>query len=367
MKRSLISRRMRTRLTRLATLAVVLAAGLAALAPAGASAFEKAVWGPASFRGVNQFPLYRTLGVKIYETSLDWSTIARRKPKHPSEPGDPAYRWPAAVTQEIALAKRYGIRVLIQVGNAPAWENGGHHGDGWAPKKPQDFAAFVQAASREYPTVHMWMIWGEPNRKGDFRPEKPVPYTATRLTPAQAAAPHLYARILDDAYGVLKHGSHANVVIGGDTYTAGLIDPQQWLANLRLPDGKAPPMNMYGHNPFSYSVPLFGAKPSQYGEVQFSDLPRLETWMKTYLGHPLPLFLSEFCVPTAPDRTFNFYVSPPSRVATWVKDALVTSRHTRYIYALGWVNVHDELPVNSCGLIQQDGMRKPDFYAFEKN
>ena len=45
----------------------------------------------------------------------------------------------------------------------------------------------------------------------------------------------------------------------------------------------------------------------------------------------------------------------------------MTSRHTRYIYALGWVNVHDELPVNSCGLIQQDGMRKPDFYAFEKN
>ena len=62
---------------------------------------------------------------------------------------------------------------------------------------------------------------------------------------------------------MLKHGSHANVVIGGNTYTAGLIDPQQWLANLKLPDGKAPPMNMYGHNPFSYTVPLFGAKPSR--------------------------------------------------------------------------------------------------------
>ena len=35
--------------------------------------------------------------------------------------------------------------------------------------------------------------------------------------------------------------------------------------------------------------------------------------------------------------------------------------------ALGWVNVHDELPVNSCGLIQQNGKRKPDFYAFENN
>ena len=89
---------------------------------------------------------------------------------------------------------------------------------------------------------------------------------------------------------------------------------------------------MYGHNPFSYTVPLFGAAPSGYGEVQFSDLPRLESWTKTYLGHSVPLFLSEFCVPTAADQTFNFYISPPSVAAKWVKDALVTARHAGYIY-----------------------------------
>ena len=126
-------------------------------------------------------------------------------------------------------------------------------------------------------------------------------------------------------------------------------------------------MNMYGHDPFSYTPPLFGAKPSDYGEVQFSDLPRLESWTRLYLGHTLPLFLSEFCVPTAVDQTFNFYISPPSVASAWVKDALVTARHAGYISALGWVNVHDELPVNSCGLISQNGTRKPDFYAFLRN
>ena len=187
------------------------------------------------------------------------------------------------------------------------------------------------------------------------------------MTAAQKQAPHLYAQMLDASYGVLKQLNHANIVIGGDTYTAGLIDPQLWLANLKLPDGRPPRMSMYGHNPFSYTLPQFGAKPSGYGEVQFSDLPRLETWTKTYLGHHVPLFLSEFCVPTAVDRTFNFYISPPSVAAKWVKDALVTARHSGYIYALGWVNVHDELPINSCGLVQQNGERKPDFYAFENN
>lgn len=348
-------------------MAAVLTALLAALAPAGASAFQKAVWGPASYRGVNQFPLYHSLGVHIYQTELDWNTVARRKPKDPTSPGDPAYVWPAQLTTEIHEAQRYGMRVLIQVGNAPAWANGGHAGPGWAPKSPVTYAQFVEAASREYPSVHMWMIWGEPNRKDDFRPEVPASYTQTRLTSAQKRAPHLYAQLLDAAYGVLKRGNRRNIVIGGDTYTAGLLDPQQWMANLVLPSGARPRMDMYGHNPFSYTVPLFGAKPSSYGEVQFSDLPRLEAWTKTYFGHRLPLFLSEFCVPTAVDQTFNFYISPPSVAAKWVKDALVTARHSGYVDALGWVNVHDQLPVNSCGLIQQDGKRKPDFYAFENN
>ena len=345
----------------------MLTALMAALAPAGASALQKAVWGPLTYRGVSQFPLYRSLGVKIYQTELDWNAVARHKPKRPTRAADPAYVWPAMLGKEIAAAKRYGMRVLIQVGNAPAWANGGHSGMGWAPKDPSAFADFVEAAARKYPTVHMWMIWGEPNRKNDFRPAVPAKYTQTQLTAAQKRAPHLYAQLLDAAYGRLKGMNRGNVVIGGNTYTAGLLDPQQWLANLVLPSGRRPRMDMYGHNPFSYTIPLFGAAASDYGEVQFSDLPRLEKWTKTYLGQAKPLFLSEFCVPTAVDQTFNFYISPPSVAAKWVKDALVTARHAGYISALGWVNVHDNLPVNACGLVQQNGQRKPDFYAFQNN
>ncbi|MGH2836573.1 MAG: hypothetical protein ACRDKD_10190, partial [Solirubrobacteraceae bacterium] len=220
---------MRTRLTRVAWMAATLTAVLAALAPAGASAFQKAVWGPLTHAGVNQFPLYRSLGVKIYETELDWNTVALYSPLHPTSPSDLAYVWPAMLGKEVAAAKRYGMRVLIQVGNAPAWANGGHRGMGWAPEDPLDYAEFIKAAAREYPSVHMWMIWGEPNRKDDFRPEAPAKYTQTKLTAAQKRAPHLYARLLNDAYGVLKGMNRRNVVIGGNTYTAGLIDPQQWL------------------------------------------------------------------------------------------------------------------------------------------
>lgn len=345
----------------------LLIAGLAALAPAGASAFQKAVWGPPTYAGVNQFPLYRQLGARIYEVALDWSTVAPRKPKHPENPADPAYRWPAALASTIAAAENAGMRVLLQVSNAPAWANGGHHGAGWAPLHASPYAWFLKAAAREYPSVHLWMIWNEPNRAGHFQPEVGASPAQTALTGAQLAAPHLYAVMLNDAFTALKSVSGANLVIGGDTYTAGLLDPQQWIENLKLPTGAPPRMSMYGHDPFSSTLPMFDAAPSSYGQVQFSDLPRLESWTRAYLGRNLPLFLSAFCVPTAASRTFGFYVAPPSVAARWVKDALRTARHSNYIYALGWSQVHDNLPYSSCGLIGQNGVRKSDFYAFADN
>jgi hypothetical protein len=49
---------------------------------------------------------------------------------------------------------------------------------------------------------------------------------------------------MDAAYGALKQVSRRNLVIGGSTYTTGDIDTQQWIQNLRLPDGRPP---AHGH------------------------------------------------------------------------------------------------------------------------
>ena len=45
---------------------------------------------------------------------------------------------------------------------APGWANGGRSPI-WAPKNPKDFADFLFAASKRYPTIRRWMIWGEPS------------------------------------------------------------------------------------------------------------------------------------------------------------------------------------------------------------
>jgi hypothetical protein len=332
--------------------------------PSGASAFSKAIWGQVYRHGVNQFPLYRTLGVKIFEVALRWNEAAPTRPASPTDPADPAYTWPAEVTQAVSQARRFHMRVLIQLTDAPAWANGGHSDPSWAPTRPSDFAAFAAAAARRYPSVHLWMIWGEPTKAGDF-----FPFTGAvpgqRLNAAQKVAPHLYARILDSAYGALKSVSARNRVIGGCTFSTGALDTLQWISNLRLPNGKPPRMDMYAHNPFTYKPPSFHDTVDPFDEVQFSDLPELAKWIDRYLHPGLPLFLSEWTIPTAPDREFNFWVNPKV-AAHWVTDAFRLARHWSRIYALGWVNVYDDPPITTGGLLTADGHRKPAFRAFAR-
>ncbi len=354
---------MLSRTTRLATLTTVLACLGAMLMPSGASAFSKAMWGPLTRNGVNQFPMYHQLGVSIYQLDLNWNVVAPTRPAQPTNPRDPAYRWPADIPTALSLAAPYHMRVLLQVNNAPAWANGGHTDFGWAPRHASDYAAFMQAAARKYPRIHLWMVWGEPTKVGTFQPLAGAEPGQT-LTGAQRSMVHLYARMLDASYVALKRLSRRNLVIGGNSYTTGGLDAYQWISNLKLPSGRAPRMDMYGHNPFSYSAPTFSGPPSPFDEIQFSDLHELSKWVDHYLHRGLPLFLSEWTIPTAPDNTFNFYVDAPI-AARWITDALRLSRHWKRIYALGWVNVYDDLPATSGGLLTADGTPKPGFYSFQ--
>jgi hypothetical protein len=324
------------------------------------------MWGPAIHNGASLFPTYRDLGVKIYEDDLRWDSIALRRPQHPTNPDATAYTWPAEVTTAVAEAKRYHIQVALQIIGAPPWANGGKPWN-WAPLNPQDYANFAIAAARRYPSVHLWMIWGEPSRGANFEPLTPAAPFAV-LDAQQQVAPHLYARILDAAYGALKSVSRSNLVIGGMTYTTGDISTAQWIENLRLPDGRPPRLDMYGQNPFSFRDPNLSNPPSGNQQIDFSDLGRLGALVDRYLGRPgnphPKLFLSEWTIPTAVDQEFNFYVDPPVQ-AQWITDGLRIAQSLPSIYAVGWINLYDDPPASYGGLIQTDGTKKRGYFAWK--
>ena len=83
---------------------------------------------------------------------------------------------------------------------------------------------------------------------------------------------------------------------------------------MRLADGRPPRLDMYGHNPFSVRAPKLNNPLSPFQQYDFSDVARLAELVDRNLGTPAnsapPLFFTEWTIPTAPDREFNYYVDP---------------------------------------------------------
>ena len=147
--------------------------------------------------------------------------------------------------------------------------------------------------------------------------------------------------------------------------SGGDIRTEQWVMNLRLPNGRPPRMDLYAHKPFGWQVPKFSSRPSPAGLVQFSDLPRLAHWLDRYVRPGLPLFLAEYSISTSRDQEFPWHVNP-NVAAKWITSALNQARHWKRIYALGWAQVYDYPPIAMGGLLTDSGKPKPGFAAFAR-
>jgi hypothetical protein len=353
-------------------LAVAIAAGTSAPADAEAAGpapqtLKKAAWGVTEHDGASMFPIYRDLGVGIFQTQARWDQIALSRPARPTDPADPAYRWPPYLDRVIAEAAAYGITVTIQIIGTPSWASGSSEWNA-GPAQPAEFGQFAAAISRRYPSVRHWMIWGEANSKRAFDPVVGARATRkTKLKKKQRRAPRLYAQMLDAAYEGLKSVNSANLVIGGNTFQGAghpVIRPYQWLRYLRLPDGSRPRMDMWGHNPYTYRKPDLRDKQSPRGRVDFSDLRRLAKRLDRAFGRPrLKLFLSEWGIPTERGDALQFHVKPKTS-RKWVRAAFRIVRRWKRIYTLGW-----SVPVDTedapQGLLKRNWERKPAYAAFK--
>jgi hypothetical protein len=337
---------------------------------------KKSIWGPVERDGADQFPIYAELGAGYWHTAVNWSDLAPSRPANPRDPADPAYVWPAYIDDAVQRGARHGIKVSIMLIGAPEWANGGRDWR-WAPKDPGDFADFAEAASRRYPAVRHWMIWGEPTKPENFQPLASDRGRPLR-TSTQRRGPRLYARILDAAYGALKRVRRSNVVIGGNTYTVGAIRPLHFIPELKLPNGRPPRMDMWGHNPFTLRRPNLRATPLNNGYADFCDLDELTRVLdramrraKTSRQRRLQLWLSEYSLPTdRPNHEFNFWLDDATQ-ADWLGAALRITRGWKRIHTLGYLSLYDD-PLREGndqverGLIRRDGSRKPAYETFRR-
>jgi hypothetical protein len=358
----------------LPALVVALCCAATPTAEAAKTTIKKSMWGPASVDGKSQFPIYKDLGVGLWQTTVRWDDVAPKRPDDPANPNDAAYHWPVGLDETIAEANRYGIKVSIMLIGAPRWANGDRDWQ-WAPDDPQDFATFASAASRRYPRVRHWMIWSEPTKASNWQP-----LVADEGKPLKGDAalegPHRYAELLDDTFVALKKVTKANIVIGGNTFTVGTVAPMRWIQALKLPNGRRPRMDLWGHNPFSARKPKLNDVPLGSGYADFNDLDQLAKRLdRAFKSGPrkqqrhMKIFISEYSLPTDhANFEFNFFVSRKTQ-ANWISAALKIARNYKRIYTFGYLGLYDDAPRESNdqverGLLTHSGAKKPAYKAY---
>jgi hypothetical protein len=359
----------------LIAVAAIALAGSATTASADAAkrgpTVKKSVWGPWELNGRDLWPVYQELGIGLYSIQARWDQIAPgTRPLVPTNPADPAYQWPGYLDEAIGGALAHGMKVQVLIMGTPPWANGGR-GWKWAPDRTADFADFATAIYRRYPQVNLWMIWGEPNRKPNFGPFTASKSARGPLNKKQQRAPRRYAQLLDAAYVALKRENRANKVIGGNTYTAAGpadINTYAWMRYMKLPGGKRPRMDMWGHNPWGNKLPKLRTKPSPRGTVAFRDLRHLtralDKTFKRKKAKRLKLFLAEWGVPSGRRDPDLRYGLSDKAARSWTRAAYRIARKWKRIYTLGWVHPVDG-ERNSTGFLGRDGSVKPTYKAFK--
>jgi hypothetical protein len=358
----------RTWLVLLAVLSVCMLAP-----PAAAQAkFLKSIWGPDELpvgdancpdqtEPCSPFPLYKELGVNVVQFQIHWNEVAPTKPANPRDPEDPAYNWHFVDKFVNQDAEYPGIKLSAMVMLSPGWANGGRPPI-WAPKHAQDFANFMFAASKRYPQIHRWMVWGEPSRKENFRPLRSNSKRGARV----------YAQILDRSYVALKRASRKNIVIGGNTLNGGTVKPPHWIDWMKLPNGRPPRMDEWGDNPFDARFPHLADEP--IGRFRgFNDIDTLHREIKqTYkAGHrKVPkLWLSEWTIVSdRPLQLFSGFFVTRKGQAQRLRAAFGIARRTPFVAGLGWFTLLDETADEGgagWGLLDSSGVPKPSFYAYK--
>jgi hypothetical protein len=323
---------------------------------------------PKSPGGAWIFPELRTLGARVWMTTLSWASVATTRPTNPRSPDDPAYAWPETLDVAVKKARAYGVEPVINVSGFPAWSNGGRETT-WAPNNPADYGDFMAAAVARYPQVRRWIPISEPTHTFNLAPQGD----------GGRRAPRIYARLLDAAYGAMHAVRPDVVVIGGNmhpngTNNEGTTAPDTFLRHMVLPNGRRPRLDMFGINPYTERR-LDMSLPHRTGRLDFNDLDWLIRQLDRYWPRRrLQLFVEEFGWNTEHAARGWLYVVSRKKQAARLAKAFQIAATIPRINTMCWFQLYDGPPERAgtvwlnwtSGLRTWQGTPKPSRRAFAR-
>jgi hypothetical protein len=287
------------------------------------------------------------LGTRLVRFTLRWDQVAPTRPTSPRDPADSAYRWGQFETVLQALHAD-GITTLVTLYGSPGWANGDHPPN-WLPAS--GLGDFAYAASKQFPWVHLWTVWNEPNGRTFSIPVSPRAYVRQLLNPA---------------YASLHQASSANVVAGGVTSprkTASGMSPLAFMEGMKASGAR---LDAYAQNPY----PISGGETPFHSTcvdctvLTMANLPAVRADVTRIFGGAKPLWLTEYGYQTnPPDRLLG--VSWPLQ-ARYIGEAALRVWEQPGVTMLIQFLVRDEPDIGGwqSGLFTAGGARKPSYDAF---
>jgi hypothetical protein len=313
------------------------------------------------------WPLAKTLGVGVVRFNVAWNNIARRRPKHPGNPADPAYNW----SQADLMAERtraMGAEPLFTIVGAPRWANGGH-GPAWAPQNMNALTSFCRAVATRYrgdyvdpetgetlPEVDRYTVWNEPNRGQYLQPQGKGGLAA-------AGAEAWMMSTCAPMIGLVNPSSQVALGPLASRGGQGGLAPIPFLQAYLRAGGTTP--DVVALNPYLNGLlPVYRPNERRGGIVTLRNLDQLERRLRALAHHTVPVWLTEFAWRVG--QTPTGYVSPQRQAALTLQSIALVRDHYPYVDTFIWFLLRDQAPFSywQSGLVGYDWRRRPAFSAW---
>jgi hypothetical protein len=329
------------------------------------------------------FTQLKSLRANVVRITIDWASVAKRRPTAPADPADKAYNW-TAVDTVVKAAKAKKISVVAAIYGTPRWAGPAKNR---LPRKVTDLRLFAFAAAQRYsgtfsvepleneaepkflPAVRYWLAWNEPNNPVFLKPQWKI---VKRQWRPQSA--YDYAKICSAVYaGVHSTGLAGEKVGCGVTGPRGNDAPRSsrpstsplvfltWARRAGLKRFDA-----WAHHPYYGSRQ---EKPSTVPDskkaITLGNIGLLIKQLNALYGRGKRLWITEYGYQTLPpDRLFGV---PYAAQAKYLQQAYKLARNTRRVDMFVWFLIRDERRIAGwqSGVVTVRGQRKPAFRAFQ--
>ena len=327
------------------------------------------------------FRQLRSLRAGIVRIKIDWSSVARRRPKAPANPADPAYNW-TAVDLVVSQAALNRVRVLANIYGTPRWAG---RAKNRLPRRLTDLRLFAHAAARRYsgtyrvkagenkpartlPAVRHWLAWNEPNNpvflkpqwklvQGKWRPQSAFDYA--KICRAVWTGVHS-TRLRGEKVACGATGPRGNDAPRSSRPSTSPLVFLTWLRRAGLKRFDA-----YAHHPYySSRLETPTTVPQSKKAITLGNIGVLIRKLDSLYGRKR-LWITEYGYQTRPpDRLFGVRYSSQAK---YVHQAFAVARKTGRIDMLVWFLIRDERRLSGwqSGVVSAAGKRKPAFRAFQ--